>query len=280
MVDLDKYRADSLANWDEFAGNWADEHDFLHDATKDVADALVAGVEAQPGQTILELAAGTGDVGFAVAEALGDDGKLIQTDFAPAMVETERRLAADAGLTNIDHRVLDAERMDLDDASVDGVVCRYGYMLMADPAAALSETRRVLREGGRLAFAVWTMPDRNLWAFLPGFALVEAGHLPPPEPGAPGIFAMGDPERVRSLVTGAGFADPEVQEVTVAWDYTDPAVHWEKTMKLAAPIAEAVNALPDDERERIQELVASRVAEHVAEDPEALFGHTWVVTTS
>ena len=71
------------------------------------------------------------------------------------MVEAERRLAADAGLANIEHRVLDAERMDLEDASVDGVVCRYGYMLMADPAAALSETRRVLREGGRLAFAVW-----------------------------------------------------------------------------------------------------------------------------
>ena len=280
MVDLDKYRADSLANWDEFSGNWADEHGFLHKATKDVADALVAGVGAEPGQTVLELAAGTGDVGFAVAQALGDDGKLIQTDFAPGMVETERRLAADAGLKNIEHRVLDAERMDLKDASVDGVVCRYGYMLMADPAAALSETRRVLREDGRLAFAVWGMPDRNLWAFLPGFALVEAGHLPPPEPEAPGIFAMGQPERIRSLVTGAGFAEPDVQEVTVDWDYTDPAVHWEKTMKLAAPIAEAVNALADDERERIRELVASRVAEHVADDPTALQGHSWVVTTS
>jgi SAM-dependent methyltransferase len=280
VADLDEYRARSLENWEEFSGNWADEHDFLHEATKPVADALVAGVGPQPGETILELAAGTGDVGFAVAERLGSDGKLIQTDFALGMVEAERRLAAEAGLTNIEHRVLDAERMDLEDASVDGVVCRYGYMLMADPAAALSETRRVLREGGRLAFAVWTGPDRNLWAFLPGFALVEAGHLDPPEPDAPGIFAMGDPERVRSLVTGAGFAGPELQEVTVDWDYTDPAVHWEKTMKLAAPIADAVNRLPEDEREQIRELVASRVLERVAEDPEALYGHSWVVTVT
>ena len=279
-MDLDEYRTKSLANWDEFSGNWADEHDFLHKATRGVAEALVAGVGAQPGQTILELAAGTGDVGFAVAEGLGDDGRLIQTDFAPGMVEAERRLAADAGLTNIEHRVLDAERMDLEDASVDGVVCRYGYMLMADPAAALSETRRVLRDGGRLAFAVWTQPDRNLWAFIPGFALVEAGHLPPPEPDAPGIFALGDPEKVRALVTGAGFGDPDIQEVTVDWEYTDPDVHWEKTLKLAAPIAEAVNALPDDERERIRELVATRVTEHLAEDPAAIQGHTWVVTTS
>ena len=280
MADLDEYRARSLENWEEFSGTWADEHDFLHEATKPVADALVAGVGPQPGETILELAAGTGDVGFAVAERLGSDGKLIQTDFALGMVEAERRLAAEAGLTNIEHRVLDAERMDLEDASVDGVVCRYGYMLMADPAAALSETRRVLRDGGRLAFAVWTGPDSNLWAFLPGFELVEAGHLDPPEPDAPGIFAMGDPERVRSLVTGAGFAGPELQEVTVDWDYTDPAVHWEKTMKLAAPIADAVNRLPEDAREQIRGLVASRVLERVAEDPEALYGHSWVVTVT
>jgi SAM-dependent methyltransferase len=279
-VDLDEYRAKSLENWDQFSGNWADEHDFLHGALEGVTDALVAGVDPQPGATVLELAAGTGDVGFAVAERLGDDGKLIQTDFAPGMVETERRFASDLGLDNIDHRVLDAEKMDIEDSSVDGVVCRYGYMLMADAAAALAETRRVLRDGGRLGFAVWGPPDRNLWAFIPGFAMVEAGHLPPPEPDGPGIFAMGDPDRIRTLVKDAGFADPEVREVEVVWEYSDPAMHWEKTMKLTAPIADAINALPEDEGERIRELVQSRVAERVAEDPGAMNGLTWVVSTS
>ena len=98
--------------------------------------------------------------------------------------------------------------MDLDDSSVDGVICRFGYMLMADPAAALAETRRVLRDGGRLSFAVWGAPDQNLWAAIPGMTMVERGQLPPPEPGAPGIFAMGDPGRISELVTGAGFAEP------------------------------------------------------------------------
>jgi hypothetical protein len=82
------------------------------------------------------------------------------------------------------------------------------------------------------------------------------------------------------MVTAAGFADPEIEEVTVEWGYDDPAVHWEKTMKLAAPIAEAVNELSDDEQEQIRKLVASRVAERYAEDPAALDGHSWVVTTS
>src|SRR5680860_1039460 len=81
--------------------------------------------------------------------------------------------------------------------SVDAVVCRWGYMLMADPAIALKETRRVLREGGLLAFAVWAPPDRNPWAAVPAMTLVQQGHMPPPEPDGPGIFAMGDPDRVR-----------------------------------------------------------------------------------
>ena len=84
------------------------------------------------------------------------------------MVDVARRNGEARGLSNVEYRVLDAERMDLDDDSVDGVVCRWGYMLMADPAAALGETRRVLRDGGPLAFAVWMTPDRNPWAAVPG----------------------------------------------------------------------------------------------------------------
>jgi SAM-dependent methyltransferase len=151
---------------------------------------------------------------------------------------------------------------------------------MADPAAALAETRRVLRGGGRLSFAVWTTPERNLWAFIPAFALVEAGHVTPPEPDAPGIFALGDQDKVRTLVTGAGFADPQIDEVAVDWGYDDPAVHWQKTMKLAAPIAGAINQLPQDEQQRIRDLVAARVQEAIAKDPASIHGHTWVVTTS
>jgi SAM-dependent methyltransferase len=241
---------------------------------------MVERLDPKPGDTVLELAAGTGDTGFLAAERVGDDGKLIQTDFAPGMVEAAKGFAAGAGIKNAEHRVLDAERMDLDDDSVDGVLCRFGYMLMADPAAALAETRRVLREGGRLVFGVWAEPDRNLWAFIPGFALVEAGHMPPPEPGTPGIFALADPERIKELVIAAGFSEPGIEDVTVEWEYSDPAEHWEKTMKLAAPIAKAVDDLDADEKERIRELVTTRVAEQIAANPAGLYGHTWVVSTS
>ena len=106
------------------------------------------------------------------------------------MVEVARRRGAELGLENVDYRVIDAEQIELQADSVDGVLCQSGYMLMADPAAALSETRRVLRPGGRLALSVWGAPEQNPWASIGGRLLVERGHLPPPEPGAPGVFSM------------------------------------------------------------------------------------------
>ena len=109
-------------------------------------------------------------------------------------------------MTNVDYRVIDAERIELDDDSVDGVLCRFGYMLMADPAAALAETRRVLRPGGRLALAVWGALERNPFFAIIGISLVQRGHLPPPEPPpAPGPVQHGEPaaDRERSCAAPA-----------------------------------------------------------------------------
>ena len=276
-MDLDEYRKQSLDSWDRFSSNWEDERDYVTEKTQPVYDALLARLDPQPGETILELAGGTGDLALAVAERVGGDGRVLYTDFAPGMVDAARRRGDEVGAENVEYRVLDAERMDLEDGSVDGVVCRFGYMLMADPAAALSETKRVLRDGGRVAFAVWGPPDSNKWAFIPGFTMVELGHLPPPEPNAPGIFAMGDPNRIRELVTGAGFGEPEIEQVGVHWGYVDTDEHWEKTLKLAAPIAEAYNGASPEERERIVGTVRERIGALLDDDAAALDGLTHVV---
>jgi ubiquinone/menaquinone biosynthesis C-methylase UbiE len=277
-VDLEDYRRASLESWGRFATNWEAENEYVRSMTRPVSDRLIERLDPQPGETILELAAGIGETGFEAARRIGDSGHLISTDFAPQMVAAAERRGERLGLSNVEFRVLDAERMDLEDSSVDGVVARFGYMLMSDPAAALSETRRVLRESGRLAFAVWAAPDLNQWAFIPGLTLVEFGYMPPPEPGAPGIFAMADENRIRELVTGAGFDEPEIEQVSIQWEYADAAEHWEKTLKLAAPIADAVDALDSEERERVRATVAERIERTMGDDRSGLDGLVHVVS--
>src|SRR6516225_7380019 len=132
------------------APGWEERRGWLMGITGRVISWLVEKADPKPGQTFLDIAAGTGDLGFAVAERVGEGGHVISSDFSPNMLQVARRNGESRGVTNVEYRVLDAERMDLDDGSVDGVVCRWGYMLMADPSAALTETRRVLRDGGPL----------------------------------------------------------------------------------------------------------------------------------
>ena len=166
---------------------------------------LLQALEPQPGDTVLELASGTGELGFKAAGLVGDEGRLISTDFSPDMIEVASRCGAERGVENVEFRVMDAEQIDLDNDSVDGVLCQSGYMLMADVEAALAETHRVLRPGRRLALSVWGAPERNPWVSIGARLLVERGHMPPPEPGRPGVFSMAAEERTRALLEGAGF---------------------------------------------------------------------------
>jgi ubiquinone/menaquinone biosynthesis C-methylase UbiE len=265
-VDLDAYRKQSLATWGEMAPGWEDRREWMMEITGQVNGWLLEKADPQPGQTFLDLAAGPGDLGLAVAERVGEDGHVISSDFSPNMVDVARRNGEARSLTNVEYRVLDAEKMDLDDRSVDGVVCRWGYMLMADPAAALRETRRVLRDGGRLAFAVWTTPDRNPWAALPAMTLVQRGHMPPPEPGAPGIFAMGDPGRIRELVVQAGFAEPELEEIAFEFRYAGFDDLWDTLVRLAGPLARAIKALPDAERQATRSAIMQNVEPYRNQD--------------
>ena len=131
------------------------------------------------------------------------------------MLEAARASAEQRGLNNVEFRAFNAEWIDLPVASVDAVLCRWGYMLMADPVAALAESRRVLRPGGRLALAVWDAIAHNPWALLPAQELRERGLVPEPQEGQPGPFALGDRGLVAELLAQAGFAELEVRIVVV-----------------------------------------------------------------
>jgi SAM-dependent methyltransferase len=160
----------------------------------------------------------------------------------------------------VDFRVIDAERIELENDSVDGVLCQGGYMLTADPVAALSETRRVLRPGGRVALSVSGAPQRNPWASTPHRFLVELGHIPPPEPGAPGASSMAGEERTRELLEDAGFTAVRIEEVAMQWVFRDLDEYLRWLMDLSASLAPVIRGLSDEESEAL----TSRLAESFA----------------
>ena len=226
-MDAAEFKSVSHAVWDAMAPGWDERHAYFEERARPVAERMLELLRPQRGQTILELVAGTGVVGFAAAELVRPGGRVLVSDFSEAMVEAAERRAAELGLENVGCRVLDAERLDLPDDLADGVLCRWGYMLMSDPQAAFAETRRVLRPGGRLSCAAFGAPEQNPWVALPSRVLQERGHMPPPDAGAPGILALGDRDRLRKLFTAAGFGDPELDEVAFTWDFPHTDAYWE-----------------------------------------------------
>jgi SAM-dependent methyltransferase len=232
----------------------------------EVGERLVDALDPQPGETILELACGPGDTGLTAAARLGASGLLLSTDFAEGMVAAARRRSAELGLANVEHRVVDGQAIDLPDARVDGILCRWGYMLMPDPAQALRETWRVLRPGGRVAFSVWADARDNPWASAAGKVAIDLGWATPPEPDAPGPFRLGDAERVRGLVEAAGFAWYEIEDVVVTWRYESFDQYWDTSRDLSFSLATTLLTLDQDDAGRLRELTERALAPFTGAD--------------
>jgi SAM-dependent methyltransferase len=250
---IDEQRAAMLQIADAIAPTWARRRADIEKVATPVREWMLRVLRPREGDTILELAAGVGDTGFEAAAILGESGRLITSDFSPAMLDAARRRGAELGLDNVDYRVIDAERIELAADSVDGVLCRFGYLLMPDPAAAFAETRRVLRPGGRLALAVWGPMERNPWIAMVGISLGQRGHIPPPEPPpAPGPFTMANPERLERLLRDAGFSEVRTEELEGRFVFADADDYLGLIADTAGPIALVLQGLNEDDRAAVR----------------------------
>ena len=247
------------------APTWERRRAEVEQASEPVRAWMLQELRPRQGDTVLELAAGVGETGFDACAMIGESGRLISTDFSPAMLEAARRRGAELGLGNVEYRVMDAERIELDADSVDGVLCRFGYMLMADPAAALAETCRVLRPGGRVALAVWGAPEQNPFFTIIGTSLGRRGHIPPLEPPpAPGAFSMASAQRTAALLRGAGLVEVRTEEVAVGFRVADVDEYVNLVADTAGPLGLAIRGLSEAERADVSREIEASLRPFVA----------------
>ena len=167
-----------------------------------------------PGSRVLDVAAGNGEQTVVAARRVGPTGSVLATDIAPRMLEAAAEAAREAGLTNIETRVADAQALDLEPDAFDAAITRMGLMLMPDPAAALASIHRVLRPGGKLAAMVFGPADRNPYFSVPLDILSRHLGRPSAAQARPGMFALGDRSELERLFDQAGFRNVTVQAIS------------------------------------------------------------------
>ena len=260
--DLAEQRERLLDGWDEAAKGWGRQADRLQEAARPISELMIARAKPAPGEQVVELAAGPGDTGFMAARMIEPGGTLICSDAVAGMLDVARERAEEQGITNVEFKQLQLEWIDLPTATVDVILCRWAVMLLVDPAAALRECRRVLKPGGRVALAVWDLPEANPWTMIIQRTLVELGHVEPPPAGGPGMFALSTPGMLRGLLEDAAFFDIEVEPVPIVRSYGTVLDWIGETRDLSRQFAAVWGTLSDDERQQLRDAVAGAAAEY------------------
>jgi SAM-dependent methyltransferase len=279
--DPDQQRATSREAWEQAAAGWGRLADRVRDWAIELSATMADALALQPGQRVLELAAGPGDTGFMAAELVAPGGTLICSDGAEAMLEVARQRAAAQGISNVEFRLLDLEWIDLPTADVDAVLCRWGIMLVVDPEAAAHEIRRVLKPGGRAALAVWDEPARNPWTTVAGDALIELGLAKPPDPGEPGMFTLAADGVLRDLLESAGLVDVKVRAIALERRFDGVDQYLAETLAMSSRFRSAYRELDVDTQLEVRRRIARDVRPFAAADGSlALPGSSLVASAS
>ncbi len=249
--DAAKYKSAQREQWNKDGAAWRRWNPTLDrwygEATRQMLDLA----RIQPGQRILDIAAGAGEPAVSAAERVGPGGYVLATDISEGIVELALQVARERGLKQVETRAMDGEKLDLPDASFDAVLCRLGLMYMPHPVTALREWRRALRAGGRVAVVVFSTPDRNSWGALPASIIRRRAQLPPPVPGQPGPFSLGGPGVLEGIFNQAGFANPEIRAVPAPHGIGSSAEYVQVAREAFGAFNAMMAHLPHQERESV-----------------------------
>jgi len=235
LHDPDTVQSFEHATWSRCASGYMEGFGPL--VSEAIAPLLDAGKVGE-GSHVLDVGTGPGVVAAVVRER---GGTPVGLDFSEDMLNEAR-----TRYPEIEFREGDAAALSFEDDEFDAVVANFVVHHMARPQESLVEARRVLRDGGSLAFTVWADPTK-LAAFGVFLAAVEE-HVGVAElPHGP-LFGVSEFDAFRDLVAAAGFRDCQVEEIEIAW--RTPTLD---TLLAAFSDWAAIETFPEDVRARIFE---------------------------
>lgn len=243
--------------WQAVAQGWRRWEPLFQSFTWPLALRMATAAEVRAGDRVLDAGCGIGDPTLQVAVLVGPHGAVCGVDLSENMIAIARERAAALGLGHAEFRVGDVGTMALPPQAYDVVLARWSLIYMDDVTAALGRLRAALAPGGRIAVSAWAPPDANPWFTVPLEALGRLQPLPPPDPGAPGVFHLSADGALARALVAAGFQAVGQERVVLSQFAHDAAEFWGMMSEMAGPLAPILAGLGTAERDRLARDVAA-----------------------
>jgi SAM-dependent methyltransferase len=275
--------SEQIAEWNGALGQrWVAKRQEIGRIVVPFGEAALKASAPQPGERVIDIGCGCGDTSIEIARMVGAAGAVLGIDVSQPMLEVARSRAALAKCAHLAFRDGDASEVGLP-ANTDLLFSRFGVMFFSQPSPAFRHLRQSLRAGGRCVFVCWRAPRDNAWAMTPlSVARRAMGVTPlPADPDAPGPFAFADEQRLRAILSDAGFGAIDVQRF-------DAPISLGATPRLAAesavqvgPVSRLLREVGEEHLPIILDAVECALAALAAPDGHvSLNGSTWIVSAT
>lgn len=271
-------------DWNGVTGErWVIHQQRLDAMMAPFGDAAIAAAMPVTGDHVLDIGCGAGATSFALAERVGDEGRVLGLDISASLIERAQRDAPSE--SPVEFLLGDAATVRLPAERFDLLYSRLGVMFFDAPVVAFAHLQAALKPGARLAFVCWRDAAENEWVRVPMDAVRDIlPPTPPPAPRTPGPYAFADKAYVESILRDAGFVD-------VALSRFDHAIVFGQGADDAAAVDDALNMVievgafsralagqSEDIRQRAIDAVREVFAERVRDGRVLIQGAAWIVT--
>ncbi|MFI5361101.1 MAG: class I SAM-dependent methyltransferase [Elusimicrobiota bacterium] len=255
--DPDDFTADSRATWNESATRYDKMSAALFGP---IAEEFMVFAGLRKGWRVLEIACGPGVATRAASRRLGEKGSLLATDFSPEMIALAASRPPERRGAPAEFRAMDAQKLDLPDASFDAVICQLGLMLFARPDAALAEMRRVAKPGAPVSCLVQGRRTSMLFTSLVLDAIVaRAPQLRAPK-GAPTLYSFGPDGILEEAYARAGLTEMVTKRLTGVFRFASPEEYWTTMTDGAGRAGAMLRSLTPEIQAKIKADVLRRAA--------------------